>query len=237
MIGHVQPLPPFVSSAPNREDVVIRRALGDVAGGRYVNVGPPQEPMTKSLVAAGWTGVTVEPGRTAVDVVPPVHLMIVTVERVEALLESDALGLIQPWVLLVAGSATEPAPAEPAWEHTALAAGYVFCLFDGVSRFYVAQERAEQLRAPLSYPACVRDSYVDARAEALQAERAALVEDVRRWRAEALSGWAEANTDDERRLGDGEFGLLRREIDAMRASVSWRVTAPLRAVRRRAGRL
>jgi hypothetical protein len=66
-----------------------------------------------------------------------------------------------------------------------------------------------------------------------QAEVDRLTEELRqtsaelaKWRERALDGW------DDRAVQES-LGL-RRELDAMRRSVSWRVTRPLRVVRTRA---
>jgi hypothetical protein len=78
-----------------------------------------------------------------------------------------------------------------------------------------------------------------ARAE-LAELRAALAdaqEEVLRWRGEVLSRWSDAvGTAGAAAVPSGrgshEVVRLKEELDAMRATVSWRVTAPLRAVQR-----
>ena len=56
--------------------------------------------------------------------------------------------------------------------------------------------------------------------------------DLELWRSRAMVGWSQAVA-----AGGGhprgDAAGLAEEIEAMRATVSWRVTAPLRAVRRR----
>lgn len=57
-------LPPMVSYAQNGEDVVLRRALHDIAQGFYVDIGaadPRRDSVTHHFVLEGWTGVDVEP--------------------------------------------------------------------------------------------------------------------------------------------------------------------------------
>ena len=69
----------------------------------------------------------------------------------------------RPRVVVV--EATRPDTAEPsheAWEGLLLDAGYRFCLFDGLNRFYVRGESPE-LVARVSAPANVFDDYVSAR--------------------------------------------------------------------------
>jgi FkbM family methyltransferase len=165
-----------------------------------------------------------------------IHLMVIDVEGAEAqALRGLDLHKWRPWVLVV--EATRPNSIEPSheeWEGYVTEAGYSFCLFDGLSRFYVAAEHRESLQASLSYPACVFDHYVPRQYEQLRRDVEHLQDAERqviRWRHRALLEWAEiaaaaADTDG-----------LAREIKALRESTSWRVTRPLRFVGRAMGRL
>ena len=200
------------------------------------------------LAEAGW-----DDGRD-------IHLLTVDTEGAEkAVLESIDLRRFRPWVLVV--EATAPNSTEQRhgdWEHLVLAADYVFCLFDGLSRFYVAAEHAEALAPRLSYPACALDSFTtlparrasDELAEArsaldavrgqlsqAQARADELLQEVVRWRAAAVSRWSAALGGAASASANSELGVLRSEVEAMRNTVSWRVTRPLRAVRTRAGGL
>lgn len=180
------------------------------------------------------------------------HLLVVDTEGSEgAVLSSVDLRTWRPWVVVV--EATAPLTNRPThgeWEPQLTAAGYEFCLFDGVSRFYVADEHAPTLRAALSYPACALDEFVDARqadlearldagarsVEALERSRAVLLNDLVRWRSQAVTAWAAMVTDEwkpqEVTHLRNEVRSLHREIEAMHQTLSWRVTTPLRAVRR-----
>jgi hypothetical protein len=117
-------------------------------------------------------------------------------------------------------------------------------LFDGLSRFYVSEERAGELEEKLSYPACLLDDYVHIssvrlrnelqdlheareRMEALEREIEDLRHDLVRWRRAAVDSWAGAVAT--------HGGAAQAELDAMRRTVSWRVTRPLRAVRSHMG--
>lgn len=227
---------PVVSYAQNGEDVVLRRALGHLPTGRFVDVGayhPVEDSVTRVFVLAGWRGVHVEPVPELADcfleeypdadvvravvsdsgqteavlhrvagtglsslseavaassdargfardaVVVPVmtleeisarpaardehgqtHFLKVDVEGAEAaVLRSADLSSWRPWVLCVESMTPgRSGQSHEEWEPRLVAAGYRFCLFDGVSRFYVAEERSE-LAPALSYPACVLDHY------------------------------------------------------------------------------
>lgn len=323
---------PFaISYGQNAEDVVLRRALEDVEGGFYVEVGandPTETSISRAFYDAGWRGIAVEPvealadrfrrerprdqvvqaaatatdvdavtlhviedtglstlvadisdehatagyeakpvevaGRrldsilAAADVPDDIHFMVIDTEGTEAdVLAGMDLQRWRPWVLVV--EATHPrtsTPTHEAWEPGLLAAGYEFCLFDGLSRFYVAAEHADRLRAALSAPAGPLDEYVTLHSHRREQELAALraevestrqdLEEVRaqlhttqqeliRWRGTVLARWAQAAE------GGGSVGSrpnhevvrLRTELAATHATLSWRITAPLRAVQSR----
>lgn len=141
----------------------------------------------------------------------------------------------RPWVLVV--EATVPNSNEPshgAWEPGVLESGYQFCLFDGLSRFYVADEHAADLKERLSFPANVLDTYVHYRELETRELTSSLTDEVVRWRSAALTRWAEAvssksqGSDDDKAI----ISTLRRELDLTHKTVSWHITAPLRAVRK-----
>jgi FkbM family methyltransferase len=174
-----------------------------------------------------------------------VHFMLVDTEGAEPqVLASVDLRKFRPWVLVIESTAPNTTvQTHDQWEKDVLAAGYRFCLFDGLSRFYVSEEHAESLEARLAYPACAHDTFVEsnleARAYAIWEGRQELIAEVRRWRAEALNWWAAtvdaASSSDLHRV-QRELAAARDELAAVRATVSWRVTKPIRAVRRRVRR-
>ena len=280
---------PFESYSQNGEDVVLWRALRNVVGGRYIDVGanhPSEDSVTMAFYMRGWTGITIEPdpefsalqrrdrprdqqvqaavtaedhdtvtlhvvdgtglstlddsfarmhsgaGYQTHDVAVPtrrldaileeagwagkeIHFMSVDTEGSEReVLQSIDLGLWRPWVLVI--EATTPNSTQPtrhSWEPMVIEAGYQFCLFDGLSCFYVSDEHVDELRQHLTYPACTLDNYttlalrklselietIQAQldsAEMLAAERTAdvrtLVEQLARWRNQATTRWATA---------------------------------------------
>jgi FkbM family methyltransferase len=188
-----------------------------------------------------------------------VHFCKVDVEGAEAeVIASVDLEAWRPWVLVI--ESTHPNTAEPThmkWQDRVLAAGYRLCLFDGLSRFYVSEERAAELEEKLSYPACPVDRYVHAssvalrnqleelrrthdaahqqlvaheqRLEALDREAEDLRHALVRWRRAAVASWAESVGT----AGGPPATELQEELDAMRETLSWRVTRPLRALRSR----
>jgi FkbM family methyltransferase len=216
------------------------------------DVAVPTRRLDSVLQQAGWSG-------------EEIHFVSVDTEGSErGVLESMDLARWRPWVLLV--EATEPNTPRSTrgdWEDIVLEAGYRFCLFDGLSCFYVSHERSQQLAPALSYPACVLDNYIPPAqrqceeratgAQQLAQERAeeiqALVGQVVRWRAEAITRWATALSRPDpalqarqaqleaelqasqlqRSLLDQEVQTLRDRVFELETSTSWRVTRPLRS--------
>jgi FkbM family methyltransferase len=300
-VSYDLPVPPptFESFSQNGEDVVLWRALHQVANGRYIDVGandPEIYSVSMGFYNRGWSGITVEPDPafaqmqrakrprdlmveaaitaedrdaipfhvvdgTGLSTVDPdiarsharagyethdvevttrtmdsileeagwrgsdIHFMSVDTEGSERdVLESINFGIWRPWILIV--EATAPLSTEPTrkmWEELILDAGYCFCLFDGVSCYYVAEERTASLGEALGYPACAHDDYStreyrEAARERLElaeqvqelAEQVQgipeLVEQVTRWRAQAVNRWATAIA-------------TRTELEAVRAQL------------------
>lgn len=91
----------------------------------------------------------------------PIHFMNLDVEGAEPeALRSLDLTRYRPWVLVIESLAPDSAEAVwDAWEPRLLESGYLFGLFDGLSRFYIAQEHADLLPT-LQPPANVFDNYI-----------------------------------------------------------------------------
>jgi FkbM family methyltransferase len=297
----------FVSYAQNGEDVVVWRALGHVAGGRYLDVGaadPVVDSFTKALYERGWRGVHVEPVgeyanklrldrpedivveaaagavkgvtllyeipgtglSTTVDTIAaqhavvgwashprkvpvvtldsilddywpddtPIHALKIDVEGAEGqVLAGLDLQRHRPWVLII--EATEPLRADAAyqsWEPLVLSSDYVFCLFDGVSRYYVAKEYNDEFAAKLSYPACALDLYtrpeglaveaLEHSVEELRQSVEELQEETLVWRSEALKHAADAGRlrFDLERLAQAH-GSIGLENHLLKEEVAW----------------
>jgi hypothetical protein len=241
----------LVSRARNAEDVVLLRALGQLAPVRYARVDPDLDagdPGTQALEAAGWTGahrgVPAEPGvvgQAVADLAAgsdaPLHVLwVTTTYGADEVFPALAGGSGRPWIVLVERAGAAPDGLDAA----AAAAGYVPGLFDGVSRYFADQEHPELFEA-ISYPPCSRDTFLTSR-EATAVERSeSLLGEVIHWRRLAVTSWADAvvrpNAADVVNEATGEARRLEIELAAMRNTLSWRVTGPLRLTRRVLGRV
>lgn len=90
-----------------------------------------------------------------------IHFMSIDVEGAEkAALDGLDLQRFRPWVLLV--ESIDPIgrfDTSRDWEPRVIANGYSFAFFDGVTRYYVANEHADLL--PRCFPASSVDDFVD----------------------------------------------------------------------------
>lgn len=218
-------------------------------------------------------------------VVGDVHFLKIDVEGAESKVLAGAdLARNRPWVVVVesvppvilgdfAGGDPRSIPVPDSthgeWEHLLTDNGYEFVLFDGLNRFYVAAERAAELRSALRSPVCVLDGveslatrtvregyeklvahleseHVRAvgvyeaeirrhsdQAELLRTDLAVLTAE----RAALMDRFG-SMTDERHRLEDridelcAERDRFATELELTRRTLSWRITAPLRKVRR-----
>jgi FkbM family methyltransferase len=195
------------------------------AGWKVRDIVVPTRSLNDILDEAGWHDVDI-------------HFMTVDVEGAEAdVLASIDLSRWRPWVLVI--EATAPlttVPTHERWESQVLQAGYEFCLFDGLSRFYVAAER-KNLRSTLDHAANVLDNYSTQAQRQLNEQTVAATDDAIRWRAAALDRWAEAMSEDSPDVDElrEQNRLLAHDLHAVRATISWRITKPIRGLRRFTG--
>jgi FkbM family methyltransferase len=183
-----------------------------------------------------------------------IHFCTIDVEGSESdVLAGFDLARWRPWILVIeATEPNSPRASHELWEKHVLEAGYQFCLFDGVNRFYVHPDKADDFAEQLSYPACAFDdafhrAVLDARRAAeLEREKVALTDRANEAVAEreelerekvALTDRANEAVAEREELEREKVALTDRaneavaQLSAMQRSVSWRVTRPLRAVR------
>jgi FkbM family methyltransferase len=192
-----------------------------------------------------------------------IHFLKIDVEGFEGeVLRGLDLRRWRPWLLAI--EATLPNSRETVheqWEHLVTPFGYRFAYFDGLNRYYVADEHAELLDV-LNVQANVFDGFVTHHLDKAQARNAALSEEVSsNWRrVEELAAQLEkvqgalAEVQDQAEqatLGlhaaegrihtlqaalheSDEWGRnLEQRLIATYASTSWRITAPMRLIARR----
>jgi hypothetical protein len=251
--------PLFQSFARNGEDVVLWRALGGVAPAAVLELtaeGPAELPgqysATRALAERGWSVVRLID--TELSALSAAEISAMVTDRLAAAgltdrelpaLVIDAPQLaercvaalagagLRPWVVVVSAAELAVTEAQEALRQFSSSSGYQLCLFDGVNGYFAHPEHAGQLGPALSYPAGSRDLFASPALGELEREHAALTAELAeaaktiiQWRAAALQRWDVA-------ASAGQASHAYRELEAMRNTVSWRVTRPLRAVRRR----
>ena len=175
---NVEPLPEAAAklSAERPRDVTVAAALADAPGRRrFHRVFRDAQTGLSTLDAAEAerqreAGAEVEPLDVPVTTLAalcrehvhgPVHFLKIDVEGAEAeVLAGADFRAVRPWILLV--EATRPLSNEASgveWEPGLLAAGYRFAWFDGLNRFYLAEEQAALARH-FQAPPNVFDHYV-----------------------------------------------------------------------------
>lgn len=140
--------------------------------------------------------------------VETVHFLKVDVEGAEAdVLQGLALDRLRPWIILI--ESTLPNSQETThhqWEHLLTGRGYCFAWFDGLNRYYVADEHAE-LKQAFGVQPNIFDHFVR-HAEAEAGRRAAALDrDLRATREERDALLAERNQK------ASEVARLRMEMD------------------------
>jgi FkbM family methyltransferase len=197
-----------------------------------------------------------------------VHFLKIDVEGAErGVLEGFSFETVRPWLVVV--EATEPNADHEVfteWEELLLGRRYRFVYFDGLNRFYAAEEHADLARH-FSRPPNFFDQYVSyqlwrTRAELDEvqaAERTALINSLNHMltevrtlreaiaerdlqlaqRDDQLGSLREVIAGRERQLGALQQNLTatQRRLQSMRSSMSWKLTSPLREVRRAAVRI
>jgi FkbM family methyltransferase len=107
----------------------------------------------------------------------PIHFLKVDVEGNEReVLASADFSKFRPWIIVVeATEPNSPIPSHQAWEGLLLDASYRLVYFDGLNRYYLAEEQYEELAGAFSTPPNWFDGFVRA-SEELAERRAADLE-------------------------------------------------------------
>lgn len=257
---HAEPMPEYAEAlrAKRPSDTVVQAAVG-TGGGTIEFYGIAGTGLSTSRAAIAEqhrkNGFETHPMRVPVASLDElfalapqgdVHWLKIDVEGSEAdVLSSWTQDRYRPWVVVV--ESTEPlgqAASHLAWEPALLERGYTFAMFDGLNRFYVSHGHPELLPA-FATGANVFDGF------ALSGQASApFCDEVNRRNAQLRSELQDlrdrlARLQKAKRDADAELATharaaqswranaqaLRVELDAVYASSSWRVTAPLRGLR------
>lgn len=219
---NIEPGPDFESLARMRpRDTNLRIAIAEQPGRAEMWISSPHTglsgftPLPRELLPPGFSLKRVKVDCRRLDDVLSAHapgrtvdFLKVDVEGAEGqVLASLDLRQVRPSVICVEAVAPiSNAPSHHAWEEMLLDAGFLFAAFDGVNRFYVPVELAD-LRPALAYPISVLDDYVRA-------------------------GSGAPGTGPEISRLRAENARLAERLALVHRTVSWRVTRPLRVVRR-----
>jgi len=168
------------------EDVFLNVAVGDKSGSLTLQVYDDMHQISSGIpeTARHWERNGIKPSRSVeVPVVTlneviaeylpdlTLHLLCIDVEGMEhQVLKGLDLKAHRPWVVVL--EATEPGstvPTHQAWEPLLLQGGYLMSYFDGLNRFYLAQER-RSLQGLFALPPNIWDGFVTARETEMQAE-------------------------------------------------------------------
>ncbi len=189
----------------------------------------------------------------------PIHFLKIDVEGFEAeVLRGMDFQRWRPWVLVI--EATLPnsrVTNHESWEHLITAHAYQFAWFDGLNRYYVADEKTELLAA-LQTPVNVFDNYVTVhlvrawdkaeqhlslQLQAEQAQREQLAQFEQQSAQQAaqhhaeqvdlqnqIAHWQGVNASQLAQLHANSAWAsdLQQQLTAHQASFSWRITRPLR---------
>ncbi|HEX5582441.1 FkbM family methyltransferase [Gaiella sp.] len=232
---NVEPGPTFAALAEARpRDTTVDVAISSrSADARMWVTSPPElsslDPTVRERLPPGVSVSEVSVRTTRLDELVAEHapgrridFLKVDVEGAERdVLESFDPRVLRPVVVLVeAISPLAWRPSHDEWELLLLRSGYLFAAFDGINRFYVPEERAELVSA-LAYPISPLDRYVlpgvPAPPDAAEVSSGAPAPAPENADVEEL----------ERALRDATEALTMVE-----STLSWRVTRPLRAIRR-----
>jgi FkbM family methyltransferase len=136
----------------------------------------------------------------------------------------------RPKVVVVEAIDPDGKPSHEAWESRLIEVGYRFALFDGLNRFYCRGEDEGRLLPRLGSPANVRDLWRNAREVRIQERLQAETAREREAHTETMAALTHAK--DALAVERERREQITAELAAVRASTSWRMTAPVRDLSR-----
>ncbi len=161
--------------------------------------------------------------------VDEIHFLKIDVEGCEqAVLEGIDFSVIRPWIIVVEATLPNTQIADhEAWEGLILAANYRYVYFDGLNRFYVADEHYELIQA-FETPPNYWDRFTTSGETILHQK----VQELHSALIGKAADYDRKAADYDRKAAD--YDHLLQDFNIMMNSRSMRVTEPLRAIGRRA---
>ncbi|HUL14873.1 MAG TPA: FkbM family methyltransferase [Terriglobales bacterium] len=152
----------MISYAQNLEDVMLQRCFASQPEGFYVDVGamhPLLDSVTCSFYERGWSGIYIKPHPNFhallqrfrprdvnLEACGPRRIDFLKIDAEgweEKIIQSNDWNRFRPTIAVVeATPPNSPQPTWQSWEPLLRRASYVFMYFDGLNRFYAAEERA-----------------------------------------------------------------------------------------------
>lgn len=230
---HVEPVPFYAERLrqDRPDEIVLQAALGETEGTVTLNIIPGTGLSTavdahanRHLEAGFVPQLTVVPMltvKTALHMLAgrDVHWLKIDVEGYEkqVLLGWDAT-VLRPWIMVI--EATVPGSSETdyaEWEPLVIAAGYQFVYFDGLNRFFVAQEHPELVAAFVSPPNVFDDFQLSGHGSwglfrGVEAQRQAAAEKAQREIREAMQADAETAQREIREAMQAEHDALQSQL-------------------------
>lgn len=184
---------------------------------------------------------------------PAIHFLKIDVEGFEeSVLRGIDLTRWRPWVVVVEATVPTSDAVDTHWEPLLTQAAYACVYFDGLNKYYLAQEHAD-LKAAFAAPPNVFDDFVAAEHARLQqalaptlAElhglQAQIQQERRVWQAKLAEAQKNLELQHHQAVvaaqqAQAQIESLDARLNAVFASTSWRVTRPLRLLARLAARL
>jgi FkbM family methyltransferase len=173
---HVEPTPQYAQLLRDQRpgEQVLEMALADFEGELQINVFP--DTGLSTAITAFADAYTLKSGKSSASITVPastlstiltpyqhltIHWLKIDVEGFEVnVLRGWDSKVVRPWILLIEATIpNSPQTNHEEWEHIVIEAGYEFVYFDGLNRFYTAQEHPE-LKSAFSAPPNVFDDFV-----------------------------------------------------------------------------
>ncbi len=158
-----------------------------------------------------------------------IHFLKIDVEGAERdVLEGIDLTVTRPWIILVEAMApadhpSDMVPSHEEWEYLLTETGYEYVYFDGLNRFYVAEEHGSCADAFQFPPSYWRDWFIPYREYLLREEEKRilavekdLTHKLQRARAQVFNL-------------EQELKSRSTELSVIYSSTSWRITKPIRS--------